>query len=104
MLDCKQKKLRMPLSHQLRDLKGFARLTWRMGIRAPYRWTFWRTLAKLVWRNPRGLRYSVALIALYLHFGQFRSYLLSQLDPTIQQAERARRDATGGAAAAPVAG
>ena len=92
VLDCKKKRLKLPLSHTLKDLKAFGRLLWRMGVRKSYRRIFWRTLLKLVWRNPRGLRYSVALLALYLHFGEFRGHLLGRLDRLILAAERDMRE------------
>jgi radical SAM superfamily enzyme YgiQ (UPF0313 family) len=82
-LDCSKKKLKLPLKSVLKDLKGFVRLAWRMGIKKPYRGIFWRTLLKLVWRNPRGLRYSVAMMALYLHFGEFKDFVVTRLDELI---------------------
>jgi hypothetical protein len=88
-LDCSMKRLRLPLRAQLRDLQAFGRLLWRMGVKKSYRGHFWRTLTKLVLRNPKGLRYSVAMMALYLHFGEFRLYLLSRLDKAIRAAEAA---------------
>jgi hypothetical protein len=88
-LDCSGKRLRQPLRSVLLDLKGFRRLVWRMGVKRSYRRLFWRTLLQLAWRNPRGLRYSIALIALYLHFGDFRNYVVSRLDIAIQTAEEA---------------
>jgi len=51
-----------------------------MGVRRSYRAEFWKTLAICGARNPRGLRYTIALMALYLHFGDFRDYLLARLD------------------------
>ncbi|MFQ5505208.1 MAG: B12-binding domain-containing radical SAM protein [Planctomycetota bacterium] len=89
VLDCSQKRLRQPLRNVLRDMKAFARLIWRMGIGKRYRGLFWRTLVKLARRNPRGLRYSIAMMALYLHFGEFRHYLLARLDDAIRAAEDA---------------
>jgi hypothetical protein len=65
-LDCRKKQFRLPVRSKLRDLQGFARLVWRMGVRGSDRLVFWRTLAALVWRDQRGLRCSVALMALYL--------------------------------------
>ena len=82
-LDCSKKKLKLPLRLVLKDLKGFTRLIWRMGVRKPYRRIFWSTLAKLVWRNPKGLRYSVAMMALYLHFGEFKNFVVTRLDELI---------------------
>ncbi len=88
-LDCSQKKLKLPLRYVLKDLKGFGRLVWRMGVKRSYRGLFWKTLSKLVLRNPRGLRYSVAMMALYLHFGDFRNYLVTRLDEEIRKADEA---------------
>ena len=87
VLDCSQHKMRQSLRSRLLDVRAFQRLAWRMGVKRSYRGLFWRTLVKLAWRNPRGLRYSIALMALYLHFGDFRHYLVSQLDESIRQAE-----------------
>jgi len=87
-LDCSKKRLRLPLRSVLRDLRGFCCLVWRMGVLADYRWTFWKTLGKLAWRNPKGLRYSVALMALYLHFGSFRKFLVAHLTGSIEAADR----------------
>ncbi|MHC4161434.1 MAG: B12-binding domain-containing radical SAM protein [Planctomycetota bacterium] len=87
-LNCREKKLKLPLRRTVKDLGTFFRLLYRMGVRPSYRGVFWRTLAKLVWRNPRGLRYSVALLALYVHFGDFRTYLVARLGEEIRAAEQ----------------
>ncbi len=79
-LDCTKKRMKLPLRHRLRDLRGFRRLIWRMGVRRRYRAEFWKTLAACGVKNPRGLRYAIALMALYLHFGEFRDHLLARLD------------------------
>jgi len=83
-LNCSRKKLKLPLRQTVRDLGTFVRLLYRMGVQRSYRATFWRTLTRLVWRNPRGLRYSVALLALYLHLGDFRNYVVERLDAQIR--------------------
>lgn len=93
-LDCSKKKLKLPARAVLTDLKAFTRLMWRMGVRKSYRWVFWRTLCQLAWRNPRGLRYSIALMALYLHFGEFKDYLVGRLGRSIHLAEQATRQAS----------
>jgi hypothetical protein len=87
-LNCSKKKLKLPLRHTLRDLRTFSRLLYHLGVRKSYRGHFWRTLAKLAWRNPRGLRYSVALLALYLHFGDFRKFLVARLGDEIRALEQ----------------
>ncbi|MAG57770.1 MAG: B12-binding domain-containing radical SAM protein [Planctomycetes bacterium] len=86
-LDCSQKKLRLPLRYVLRDMRGLFTLLFRMGITKSYRGRFWRTLGKLLRRNPKGLRYSIAMMALYLHFGEFRHYLITRLSDEIGRQE-----------------
>jgi radical SAM superfamily enzyme YgiQ (UPF0313 family) len=97
-LNCRKKRLRLPWRYVRRDLLGFARLLWRGGVRSEYRWIFWRTLARLAWRNPRGLRYSIALMALYLHFGAFAKFLLGRLDRAIVAAGASPQAPARGAA------
>jgi radical SAM superfamily enzyme YgiQ (UPF0313 family) len=88
-LNCSRKQLKQPWHHLWRNTKGVARLVCRMGIRRRYRGLFWRTLVGVAWHNPRGLRYAIALMALYLHFGEFRSYLVGRLESGIWRAEEA---------------
>lgn len=87
LLDCRAKRLRVPLRRMLLDLRTLLRLSWRMGVRGGHRRLYWSTLAKLAWRNPRGLRYSIALIALYLHLGEFSRFLLRRLQVAIEHAQ-----------------
>ncbi|MCB9883692.1 MAG: B12-binding domain-containing radical SAM protein [Planctomycetes bacterium] len=89
-LNCTRKKLRLPWRLVWRDLKSFGRLIWRMGVRDPYRRLFWKTLFGIVRHNPRSMRYGVALMALYLHFGVYRKFLVGRLDLAI--ADQASRD------------
>jgi len=86
-LNCRQKRLRLPLRQTLKDLRAFSRVLYRLGLRSRDRALFWRTLARLLWRNPRSLRYSVALMALYLHFGTFRRHVMARLDEQIRAVE-----------------
>ena len=98
-LDCSKKKLRLPFKHVVRDLKGFGRMLWRMGVRSDYRWAYWKTVAKLL-RSPRSLRYSMALMALYLHFGAFRKFLVEHLVESIENTKTLARGVTPTGAAA----
>jgi radical SAM superfamily enzyme YgiQ (UPF0313 family) len=84
-LNCCAKKLRLPKRLVLKNLRSFGRLIWRMGIRRRYRFRFWETLILVALRNPRALRYAVVLMALYLHFGDFRVFLREGLDEQIAQ-------------------
>jgi radical SAM superfamily enzyme YgiQ (UPF0313 family) len=78
-LDCTKKRLNLPLKKRLKDLQGFLRLIKAMGIKAPYRKQFWQTLFYCIFRNRRALRYGVALMALYLHFGSFIDTVINQI-------------------------
>src|SRR5690606_41853009 len=101
-LDCRATRLRVPARQVLRDLRSFARLTWRMGVRSRYRRLFWSTLGKLATRNPRGLRYSIALLALYLHMDEFSRFLLQRLDAAIGAAQEPAPRSPAGTAASGV--
>jgi hypothetical protein len=85
-LNCRAKKLRLPKGFLLKNLKPLGRLIWSMGIRRRYRLRFWETLILVVLKNPRALRYAIALVALYLHFGDFRIFLREGLDEQIARA------------------
>jgi radical SAM superfamily enzyme YgiQ (UPF0313 family) len=82
-LNCAGKRLNLPWRTRLRELRGFGRLLWRMGLRKDYWPRFWLTLVLLIWRNPRSMRYTVALMALYLHFDAFATNLVARLDAEI---------------------
>lgn len=82
-LNCSQKRLKLKLRHYLRDMRALGRIFWRQGVRASYRNYFWRTLWSILRKNPRSLRYGINLMAFYLHFGPFSSYLLGQIDDNI---------------------
>lgn len=86
LLDCSTRKMRLPLRHRFRDLRAFARIVWKLGIRARYRRQFWRTLVELAFRNPRALRDMVGLMALFLHLDTFRDFLVAQIDGRIARA------------------
>jgi radical SAM superfamily enzyme YgiQ (UPF0313 family) len=87
-MNCKRKRLNLPWRTRVRELRGFARLLWRMGFRASYWPRFWLALTQLLWSNPRSVRYTVALLALYLHLGEFAGDLVRRLDAEIALAEQ----------------
>ncbi len=90
-LNCSQKKLKLTWRHYLKDLRGLGRIIWKQGIRAPYRRLFWRNVWRTVRKNPQAFRYSINLIAFYLHFGPFSRYVLGRIDAAIA-AEEARSE------------
>jgi len=49
-----------PKSGKIKELPILLRLIWRQGIRAPYRWQFWRQLVGVMQKNPsRKIRYLI---------------------------------------------
>jgi hypothetical protein len=93
-LNCRQKKLKVPLRRTLRDLACTATLIWRQGVQAEHRVEFWRTVATVWRRNAPALRYVATLAAMYQHFGPFHKYLLGELDQMIAAQEIAPLKAT----------
>jgi hypothetical protein len=83
LLNCRGRKLRLPLGQRLRELRGFLWLAWRMGIKKHYRMAFWGTLLTLLLRNPACVRPTVGLMALYLHFGEFVNGVVHQIGDEI---------------------
>ena len=83
MLDCSTKKLRIPLKHVLKDLKAFVKIGGRLGTHPSTRVHFWKTFVYVLFKNPRAIRYSMSIAALYLHFFTFRDYVLGRLDTQI---------------------
>ena len=66
-----------------RELKSFLRLTLKLGFRRATFVPFWRTVLGSLWHNPRSTRYTVGLIALYLHFGPFSRYVAQRIRAAI---------------------
>ena len=80
LMDCSKKRLNLPLKKRIKDLQGFLRLIKAMGVKASYRKQFWQTLFCCLFRNRRALRYGVALMALYLHFGSFIDTVVKKIE------------------------
>lgn len=89
-LDSSARRFRPGLRHRLRELKGFFRLTMKLGFRRETRGPFWRTVLGSLWKNPKSIRYTGALIALYLHFGPFSRYVASRIRTALANEERKR--------------
>jgi radical SAM superfamily enzyme YgiQ (UPF0313 family) len=87
-LDSSQRRFRLPLRLQLRELKGFFRMTLKLGLRGRTRRPFWRAFVGSLLRNPKSIRYAGALVALYLHFGPFAKYVAVRIREAIAKEER----------------
>ena len=72
LLDRSAHAIRPRLRHVLRDLRGFARMAWRMGVRDPeVRYEWWKTLLDTALHNPSALEIVMSFAALYVHLGLF---------------------------------
>ncbi len=88
ILDSSRRRYRPGFRQWVRELKGFARLAVRLGVRSPARRHFWHELLHLLWKNPRSIRYAVSLMALYLHFGPFSKEVAALIRKAIEEEER----------------
>ncbi len=86
-LDSSHRKYKPSLVRWYRELRGFTRLAARLGLPGETRWEFWRTFADTMLRNPRSIRYTGALVGLYVHFGPFAKYVAGQIRETIAREE-----------------
>ena len=76
MLDVSGHRVNRPLRAVLRDLRSFARITWRTGVLdRRSRAFFWRAVGDCLVHNPRAARIMVSFAALYLHFGPYSRFL-----------------------------
>jgi len=90
LLDRSAHSIRPPLRHVLRDLRGFARMAWRMGVRDPeVRHEWWKTLLDTALHNPSALKIVMSFAALYVHLGPFSTELVERLDGMIARSPRA---------------
>lgn len=87
-LDSSQRRFRPGLRQWWKELKGFVRMASRLGLRSETRRHFWGTMIKALWRNPKSIRYTGSLMALYLHFGQFSKYVAEKIREAIAAEER----------------
>ena len=87
-LDSSQRRFRPGLKQWWKELKGFARMAAKLGLRKETRGHFWKTMVKALWRNPKSIRYTGSLMALYLHFGQFSKYVAEKIREAIAAEER----------------
>jgi len=88
MMDCSQAKMVAPLKHHLRDLRSFFRLCLKLGTWKSTRRYYWKVLFMCLLKNPGAFRNSVSVMALYLHFNDFREYVLSRLGTEITNLEK----------------
>jgi hypothetical protein len=85
MLNSSARPFRPNWRRNLKELKGLGRLILKLGLPVATRRLFWRVVMQALWKNPRSLRYTVSLLALYLHFGPFAEYVGSKSREAINQ-------------------
>ena len=89
-LDTRGHRVRLPPRLLLRDLRSFARIAWRSGVRdAQVRGPFWGMLLDCLRHNPRAAKAAVSMAALYLHYGPWAQRLTEALGAQVAQARRA---------------
>jgi hypothetical protein len=60
----------------------------KLGVRSETRRYFWGTMVKSLLKNPKSIRYTGSLVALYLHFGTFSKYVAGKIREAIAVEER----------------
>jgi radical SAM superfamily enzyme YgiQ (UPF0313 family) len=71
-----------------KDLKGLLSLTAQMMAKPSTGYHFWRVLVLMLWKNPQAFRDALSLMALYLHFQNFRDVILQRLETDVKKIER----------------
>jgi radical SAM superfamily enzyme YgiQ (UPF0313 family) len=89
-LDSSARRFRPTFRRQLKELRGFGRMTRQLGFSRGTALPFWKTALGALWNNPRSIRYTGALMALYLHFGPFSNYVSRRIREAIGKKEEAR--------------
>lgn len=87
-LDSSKRRFKTGLRQGLLEVKGFWRMTRRLGLPRATRRHFWRTLIQAVLKNPKSLRYSGLMMAMYLDLGPFAEYVSGKIREAIEMEER----------------
>jgi hypothetical protein len=85
MLDSSRRKFRPDFRLWCKELRAFGRMIARLGTDRATRRPFWTVFVKSVLRNPRSLRYTMSMMALYLHFGPFSKYVADRIRQDIDR-------------------
>ena len=88
VLDSTGRKFRPGLKPWFAELRGFFKMSARLGVAAETRRYFWRVFFRALWHNPRSLRYTTSIMALYLHFGPFSKYVAGRIRQDIEREAR----------------
>jgi hypothetical protein len=88
MLNCSKHRMRLPLKRLLVEARAFIRIITSLGARPATRKHFWKVVGICLLRNPMAVRAAISVMALYLHFGEFREFVLGRIDLEIASLER----------------
>jgi radical SAM superfamily enzyme YgiQ (UPF0313 family) len=88
-LNGSKRRYRPSLGKRLKELRAFGRMARKLGFKPGVAGEFWRTMLDTLRTNPGAIRYTGALVGLYLHFGPFARYVAERLQLVIAQEERA---------------
>lgn len=88
VLDSRHRRYRPTLARQLKELRGFVRLVKKMSLDASTRGPFWKTLFQALVSNPGSIRYTVSMMALYLHFGPFSRVVSTKIRQAIEREQQ----------------
>jgi hypothetical protein len=92
-MNSKQRHFKPGLKQWWKELKGFVRMSWKLGTPKATRWQFWKTFVGAIFKNPRSIRYVGSLCALYVHFGPFSKYVADRIRASIAALEKKAAEA-----------
>lgn len=87
-LDSSRRRFKPGLKRRILELRGFWRAILKLGLKGSTRGPFWRALFRSLLGNPRSLRYTGSLLALYLHLGTFAKHVANRLRQAIEEEGR----------------
>ena len=87
-LDSRHRRYRPSLGKQLKELRGFLRLVKKLSQKESTRKPFWKALLGALASNPGSIRYTVSMMALYLHFGPFSEFVSRKIRQAIEEEQR----------------
>ncbi len=88
MLNARKRRQHFNPKNILKDLRGLFQLSVQMMAKPSTGYHYWRVVVMTLLKNPRALRDSLSLMALYLHFQKFRDVILQILEMDVDNLER----------------
>jgi radical SAM superfamily enzyme YgiQ (UPF0313 family) len=88
MLNAEKRRQHFNPWNLFKDLQALSKLSIRMMARPSTGFHYWRVLILTLMKNPKAIRDSISLMALYLHFQKFRDVILQRLKKDVEKLER----------------